>query len=178
MYLRLAKRTAARNRQAAALEARLEHGRQGHALRPEAQAAAQARRVLSAVPLRLDHQQLQPPLPGLLGRCGRQAADDRAGGVPPADPRSQGDGQLFFGIVGGEPFMHPQLLDMLGQHPRLLLPGLHQRPVHHRRRGQAAAAARQRHAARSASRATRSSATSAAAARTSSARRCRACTTA
>jgi MoaA/NifB/PqqE/SkfB family radical SAM enzyme len=26
-------------------------------------------------------------------------------------------GNSFFGIVGGEPFMHPQLLDMLARHP-------------------------------------------------------------
>ncbi len=26
-------------------------------------------------------------------------------------------GNVFFGIVGGEPFMHPQLLEMLGAHP-------------------------------------------------------------
>src|SRR6266853_4711032 len=26
-------------------------------------------------------------------------------------------GNVFFGIVGGEPFMHPHLLDMLGDHP-------------------------------------------------------------
>src|SRR6267378_2275013 len=26
-------------------------------------------------------------------------------------------GNVFFGIVGGEPFMHPQLLDMLADHP-------------------------------------------------------------
>src|SRR5262244_453823 len=26
-------------------------------------------------------------------------------------------GNVFFGIVGGEPFMHPQLLDMLAAHP-------------------------------------------------------------
>src|SRR5438876_227937 len=26
-------------------------------------------------------------------------------------------GNAFFGIVGGEPFMHPHLLDMLGRHP-------------------------------------------------------------
>ena len=26
-------------------------------------------------------------------------------------------GNVFFGIVGGEPFMHPQLLDMLEPHP-------------------------------------------------------------
>ena len=56
-------------------------------------------------------------------------------------------GNVFFGIVGGEPFMHPHLLDMLGRASRLLLPDLHQRPVHHRRAGQADAAARQRHAA-------------------------------
>ena len=26
-------------------------------------------------------------------------------------------GNVFFGIVGGEPFMHPHLLDMLAAHP-------------------------------------------------------------
>src|SRR5208283_3834600 len=26
-------------------------------------------------------------------------------------------GNVFFGIVGGEPFLHSQLLDMLAQHP-------------------------------------------------------------
>src|SRR5689334_12454745 len=26
-------------------------------------------------------------------------------------------GNVFFGIVGGEPFMHPNLLDMLAEHP-------------------------------------------------------------
>ena len=26
-------------------------------------------------------------------------------------------GNVFFGIVGGEPFMHPQLLEMLAEHP-------------------------------------------------------------
>src|SRR5688572_5893940 len=26
-------------------------------------------------------------------------------------------GNVFFGIVGGEPFMHPHLLDMLAEHP-------------------------------------------------------------
>src|SRR5689334_3757150 len=26
-------------------------------------------------------------------------------------------GNVFFGIVGGEPFMHPELLDMLAEHP-------------------------------------------------------------
>ena len=50
----------------------------------------QARRGLSAVPLRLDHQQLQPALPGLLGRRRRQAADDRARRHAQADRRSQG----------------------------------------------------------------------------------------
>src|SRR5215204_5279435 len=27
-------------------------------------------------------------------------------------------GNSFFGVVGGEPFMHPHLLDMLARHPR------------------------------------------------------------
>src|SRR5271165_1686529 len=26
-------------------------------------------------------------------------------------------GNVFFGVVGGEPFMHPQLIDMLAEHP-------------------------------------------------------------
>jgi MoaA/NifB/PqqE/SkfB family radical SAM enzyme len=30
---------------------------------------------------------------------------------------SQEMGNVFFGIVGGEPFMHPHLLEMLGEHP-------------------------------------------------------------
>src|SRR5438132_11122430 len=30
---------------------------------------------------------------------------------------AQGMGNVFFGIVGGEPFMHPHLLDMLAEHP-------------------------------------------------------------
>ena len=30
---------------------------------------------------------------------------------------AQAMGNVFFGIVGGEPFMHPHLLDMLARHP-------------------------------------------------------------
>src|SRR5947209_2412258 len=30
---------------------------------------------------------------------------------------AKGMGNVFFGIVGGEPFMHPHLLDMLAEHP-------------------------------------------------------------
>src|SRR5687768_5964316 len=30
---------------------------------------------------------------------------------------AKGYGNRFFGIVGGEPFMHPNLLEILGQHP-------------------------------------------------------------
>ena len=26
-------------------------------------------------------------------------------------------GNSFFGVLGGEPFMHPELFDFLGQHP-------------------------------------------------------------
>src|SRR5215472_8288644 len=40
---------------------------------------------------------------------------------PPAFHRLVGEaremGNVFFGIVGGEPFMHPHLLDMLAEHP-------------------------------------------------------------
>src|SRR5713101_7011152 len=45
-----------RIRQASAVEARLEHGRQGRPFRGEAQAAAAARRSVSAVSVRFDHQ--------------------------------------------------------------------------------------------------------------------------
>src|SRR5258708_21277283 len=30
---------------------------------------------------------------------------------------AQDMGNVFFGIVGGEPFMHPHLLEMLAEHP-------------------------------------------------------------
>lgn len=30
---------------------------------------------------------------------------------------AKAEGNVFFGIVGGEPFMHPQLLDILAEHP-------------------------------------------------------------
>lgn len=30
---------------------------------------------------------------------------------------SKAEGNVFFGIVGGEPFMHPELLDILAEHP-------------------------------------------------------------
>ena len=30
---------------------------------------------------------------------------------------AKANGNVFFGIVGGEPFMHPQILEMLGRHP-------------------------------------------------------------
>jgi len=40
-------------------------------------------------------------------------------------------GNVFFGIVGGEPFMHPGLFEILEAHPDWLLPGFHQRPFHH-----------------------------------------------
>ena len=74
----------------------------------------QARRGLSAVPLRLDHQ--------LAATCAARAA----GSMSPPSRRPSSPtafhklvreakemGNVFFGIVGGEPFMHPHLLDML-----------------------------------------------------------------
>src|SRR5688572_15171751 len=30
---------------------------------------------------------------------------------------AKAEGNVFFGIVGGEPFMHPELLDILAEHP-------------------------------------------------------------
>ena len=43
-------------------------------------------------------------------------------------------GNAYFGILGGEPFLHPELLDLFAAHPGLLLSGLHERSAHHRRR--------------------------------------------
>ncbi len=50
-------------------------------------AAAEEGRVLSAVPVHLDHQQLQSAVPGLLGRRGGQAGEDRSARHAPADQR-------------------------------------------------------------------------------------------
>ena len=93
-------------------------GLKGDALRPAAQAPAQARRVLPAVPLRLDHQHLQPPLPGLLGRRRRTSSRSiQPDAFHKLVREAKAMGNVFFGIVGGEPFMHPHLLDMLAEHP-------------------------------------------------------------
>ena len=67
-----------RDRQAVVVEAGLEHGLEGNSLRSEAQTTAQEGRGLSAVSLRLNHQQLQPALSRLLGGRGRQARDHPA----------------------------------------------------------------------------------------------------
>ncbi len=70
------------------------------------------------LPLRLGHQQLQPALSGMLGRRLRET---RSRISPEAFHRLVAEakemGNVFFGIVGGEPFMHPDLLDMLAAHP-------------------------------------------------------------
>ena len=44
-------------------------------------------------------------------------------------------GNSFFGILGGEPFMHAEPAGYLPQPPGLLLSGLHQRAIHHRQGG-------------------------------------------
>ena len=74
-------------------------------------------------------------------------------------------GNTYFGILGGEPFLHPAAARSLRRAPGLLLPGLHQRPADHRRdraRSSRGSATSRRS---SASKAPRSSATSAAAGR-------------
>ena len=71
-------------------------------------------------------------------------------------------GNSYFGILGGEPFMHPQLLDILAAHPDCYFQIFHQRPADHRRVAREAAEARQRHPLISIE-GTESSATSAAA---------------
>ncbi len=72
-------------------------------------------------------------------------------------------GNVFFGIVGGEPFMHPQLLDMLAAHPdcyfQIFTNGQFITDERAKRDARSSATSRRS----SASRATRSSATSAAA---------------
>ena len=75
----------------AAVEVRLQLRRQGHALGRALQAAAAARRVLPAVPVHLDHQQLPAALPGLLGRRGGASAEaDRSTTLNRLDRRRQG----------------------------------------------------------------------------------------
>ena len=50
-------------------------------------------------------------------------------------------GNVFFGIVGGEPFLHPELLDsMLAAHPDCYFQIFTHWPVHHPRHRQADAA--------------------------------------
>src|SRR5262245_21216430 len=67
-----------RNRQTARLEAHVEHGLEGNAVDSKAQAPAEAWRVLPAILVHLNHQQLQPALPGVLGRCRRETRTNRA----------------------------------------------------------------------------------------------------
>ena len=93
-----------------------------------------------AVPLHLDHQQLQPPLPGLLGEGGRPARVHRRGPDGPHHRRRQAARQQLL--------RHPRRRAVhapgAARHPRappgLLLPDLHQRPDHHRRDCQRACA--------------------------------------
>ena len=124
---------------------------------------AQTRRSLSAVPVRLDHQQLQPALPGLLGGRGRQAGDDQARRLAQADSRGQGDGQRLLRHRRRRAVHAPAS----ARHARRSIPTATSRssptaissPT--RRPGGCAGSATSRRS--SASRATRSSATSAAA---------------
>ena len=44
-------------------------------------------------------------------------------------------GNSYFGILGGEPFLHPQLMEIFRSASGLLLSGLHERPADHRRGG-------------------------------------------
>ena len=125
------------------LEPRLGRGEQ----RPAAQTAGEAGGVLPAVPLRLRHQLLQPAVPGVLGRRRPRPADHRPAGDGPADRRSQRDGEPLFrprrrrAVHAPGPAGDPEAA------PGLLLPDLHQRPVHHRRKGGRDAAAGERHPA-------------------------------
>ena len=77
MYFRLAKRLLLETDKRLLWKLAWNMGFKGMRSVQRHKARLEAGRVLSAVPLHLDHQQLQPALPGLLGRCGGQAADDR-----------------------------------------------------------------------------------------------------
>ena len=72
-------------------------------------------------------------------------------------------GNVFFGIVGGEPFMHPELLDMLAEHPDCYFQIFTNGQFITDDDRQRTAPPRQRDAADQRRRATRSSATSVAA---------------
>ena len=78
----------------------------------------QARRVLPAVPVHLGDLELPAALPGLLGGCRRArrrrlSLDELNRIVNDA----KAHGNSYFGILGGEPFLHPQLLDLFAAHP-------------------------------------------------------------
>ena len=139
---------ALRNRQAAPLEARLEHGPR-RACSPSSGTSRRLKRGEFFPPFLYVSiiNSLQPALPGLLGRRRGQAGDHSAGGVPQADPRSEGDGQRLLRHRRRRAVHAPAAVRDARAASGLLLPDLHQRPLHHRREGQALAAARQRHAA-------------------------------
>ena len=42
-------------------------------------------------------------------------------------------GNSFFGILGGEPFMHPEILEIFARHRDWLFPSLYQRPLYYGR---------------------------------------------
>ena len=55
---------------------------------------------------------------GLLGGRAVAPPDDRRGHLrTESSPDAKKHGNSYFGILGGEPFLHPQLLDVLDAHP-------------------------------------------------------------
>ena len=113
-----------------------------------AQAPAQARRGLSAVPVRLDHQRCNLRCQGCWVDVAAKQETHRSPKRSTSWSReAKADGQRLLRHRRRRAVHAPAPARHAGRAPRLLLPDLHQRPVHHRREGQADAAARQRHAA-------------------------------
>ena len=138
----------AARRQSEPVEAGLEHGLQGDALRRSgtsagSSAASSFRRSCTS-------------RSSTAATCAARAAGSmwppsRRPSSPTAFHKlvreAKAMGNVFFGIVGGEPFMHPQLLDMLAEHPDCYFQIFTNGHFITDETAQAAAAARQRHAA-------------------------------
>ena len=86
-------------------------------IRPALQEATQARHYVSALHLYLYHQRLQSPLPRLLGRCRRTEHNISLDDLNRLINSAKAHGNSFFGLLGGEPFLHPGLLPLLQAHP-------------------------------------------------------------
>ena len=135
------------------------------------------RPVLPAVPLRLDHQHLQPALPGVLGRCEHETADDFARGLPQARPRSAGRWATSSSASSAASRSCIHTCSTCSPSTRTATSRSSPTATSSRPSGATNVATRQRHAANLRRRDRDRLATSVAAGRTCSRRRCRGCTT-